>query len=189
MTDVTDLANAQAEARRRVAAIPAGQWDLPTPCSDWSLRDLLVHLIEGSAMTVSLLDGATAEAALAVFGVAHGPDLAAELDAALMAELAAFEGPGAFDTIVHHPGPGDIPGAVLYQFRTADYLLHSWDIARAVGADEDLPDDLVSGVWEAMQPMVPVIGTIGVFGTGPSGDVAEDAPLQVRLLDVSGRRP
>ena len=37
--------------------------------------------------------------------------------------------------------------------------------------------------------MAPIIGDIGVFGTGPSGTVADDAPLQQRLLDLSGRRP
>ena len=29
----------------------------------------------------------------------------------------------------------------------------------------------------------------GVFGAGPSGKVGDDAPLQVRLLDLTGRRP
>jgi hypothetical protein len=43
--------------------------------------------------------------------------------------------------------------------------------------------------WEGLQPMVPFIGEIGAFGTGPSGTVAEDAPLQLRLLDLTGRRP
>jgi hypothetical protein len=28
-----------------------------------------------------------------------------------------------------------------------------------------------------------------VFGAGPSGTVADDAPLQVQLLDLTGRRP
>lgn len=189
MTDVTNLADAQAEAHRRVAAIAADQWDLATPCSNWTVRDLVVHLVEGSAMAVSLLEGATAQEAHAGFGVAHGPDLPVELAAALAAELTAFARPDAFDTTVHHPSAGDVPGAVLFQFRTGDYLLHSWDIARAMGADEDLPENLVSTVWESLQPMVPFIGTIGVFGTGPSGDVADDAPLQRRLLDLSGRRP
>ena len=37
--------------------------------------------------------------------------------------------------------------------------------------------------------MAPFIAEIGVFGSGPSGTVAEDAPLQQRLLDLTGRRP
>jgi len=39
-----------------------------------------------------------------------------------------------------------------------------------------------------MEPMAPFIGTIGLFGTGPSGQVDESAPAQMRLLDLSGRR-
>jgi hypothetical protein len=34
-----------------------------------------------------------------------------------------------------------------------------------------------------------VIGQIGVFGDGPSGDVGEESELQLRLLDLTGRRP
>jgi hypothetical protein len=37
--------------------------------------------------------------------------------------------------------------------------------------------------------MAPIIGQIGIFGEGPSGTVGEDAPLQERLLDLTGRRP
>jgi uncharacterized protein (TIGR03086 family) len=189
MADRSDLASAQNEARRRVAAIAENQWDLATPCPDWTVRDLVVHLIEASRMASLLLDGVSADAARAVFGASHDPDLPAELDRALTDELAAFERPGVFDMVVHHPGAGDLPGARLLQLRTADYLIHSWDMARATTGDEHLPENLVAVVWEAMKPMAPVIGKIGVFGRGPSGTITEDAALQRRLLDLSGRRP
>ncbi|HMC39818.1 MAG TPA: hypothetical protein VKI19_09165, partial [Acidimicrobiales bacterium] len=72
--------------------------------------------------------------------------------------------------------------------RTGDALLHAWDLARAVDADDQLPADLVSEVWAHMSPMAGFIGSSGFFGSGPSGEVSEDAPLQTRLLDLSGRR-
>jgi uncharacterized protein (TIGR03086 family) len=189
MPEVTDLATAQVDIRRRVKAIGAAQWDLPTPCTDWNVKDLVVHLVGGSRMAARLLQGASAEDAVAVFAAEHGPDLGAELDVALAEELSAFEGPQALETTVHHPGAGDVPGATLLQFRIGDYLLHGWDLARATGADESLPDNLVALTWEGLQPMAPIIGTIGVFGSGPSGSMADDAPLQLRLLDLTGRRP
>ena len=189
MTDVNDLAATGAEVRRRVGAITAGQWDLSTPCTDWTVTDLVVHLVEGSRMALRLLEGASASEARRAFGVAHGSDLAAELDVALAEELARFESPDALTMTVHHPATGDIPGATLLEFRTGDYLLHSWDLARATGGDEGLPEGLVATIWENLQPMAPFIGAIGVFGTGPSGTVAQGAPLAQRLLDLTGRRP
>jgi uncharacterized protein (TIGR03086 family) len=189
MADLTDLATAQDVIRRRVAAITASQWGMPTPCTEWNVKDVVVHLVEGSRMSRRLLEGASAEEARAVFGADHGADLGAELDVALSAEMGAFEGPTSLEMMVHHPAAGDIPGSVMYGFRTGDYLLHSWDIARATGGDEDLPQDLVARTWEGLQPMAPFIGEVGVFGTGPSGTIAENAPLQLRLLDLTGRRP
>jgi hypothetical protein len=35
--------------------------------------------------------------------------------------------------------------------------------------------------------MAPHIRQIGVFGTGPSGTIPKEAPLQQRLLDLAGR--
>jgi len=139
MADVNALAAAGAEIRPRVAGIAPAQWDLPTPCTHWRVTDLVVHLIEGSRMALRLLQGASASEARRAFGVAHGSDLPSELDVALAEELAAFDGPDALTMTVHHPAAGDVPGATLIGFRTGDYLLHSWDLARATGGDERLP--------------------------------------------------
>ncbi len=189
MGDTTQLARAQRELSRRARLVDASQLGRPTPCTEWDVRALLVHVVEGSGMARRLLDGAAAQDARAAFGREHGADLAAELDAAFAEELAAFERSGAMEMTVHHPAVGDIPGAVLCNFRTGDYVVHSWDLARATGQDEGLPEDLVTATWEMLQPMAPVIGRTGVFGTGPSGDVPDDAPRQRRLLDLTGRRP
>jgi len=89
---------------------------------------------------------------------------------------------------VHHM-VGDIPAAMLLGFRIGDLTLHSWDLARAIQADESLDPVLVEAVWETVSPMRDSIGQTGVFGDGPSGDLSDDAPLQVRLLDLTGRRP
>jgi hypothetical protein len=34
-----------------------------------------------------------------------------------------------------------------------------------------------------------MIAHVGVFGTGPSGTLDESTALQLRLLDLTGRRP
>jgi len=77
----------------------------------------------------------------------------------------------------------------LIGLRTGDVLVHTWDLAVTLGTDTTLDADLVTRVWDALAPMAPFIGHLGVFGEGPSGALAPDAPLQDRLLDLTGRRP
>jgi hypothetical protein len=83
----------------------------------------------------------------------------------------------------------DMAGAQLLGFRIGGLTLHAWDLARGVGSDETLDTELVEAVWAQLSPMTPFIAQTGVFGAGPSGETRKDDPLQVRLLDLSGRRP
>jgi hypothetical protein len=60
----------------------------------------------------------------------------------------------------------------------------------AVGPDQwSLPTPCTEWtVYTSMAPMAPFISRLGMFGSGPSGEVDKSAPPQVRLLDLSGRR-
>ena len=81
-----------------------------------------------------------------------------------------------------------MPAEQLLGLRIGDLLIHRWDLARAIGADEQLSPDAVQRVWDDTAPMAPIIAQLGVFGDGPSGTVPDDAPLSERLLDLMGRR-
>ncbi|MEZ5142306.1 MAG: TIGR03086 family metal-binding protein [Acidimicrobiales bacterium] len=183
------LTVAAAEFERRLRAVRDDQWDVPTPCEDWTVRELVRHVVGGNRMSVALLDGASRDEALGLLaGVDLGDDPVATFVAAAQAQLEAFRADGALERTCHHPA-GDMPAAQIIGFRIGDLTLHAWDLARAIGADESLDADLVQEVWDGLQPLAPIIGQIGMFGDGPSGDVPEDAPLQVRMLDLVGRRP
>jgi len=187
--DATTLARAQDVFDARLRRVETDQWALATPCPDWTVRDLVNHVVLGGTMSVQLLDGATVEEIVTLFGTdALGDDPLESRRRVVAEERDAFAASGALDRIVHHPA-GDIPGATLLGFRTGDNLLHAWDLARATGGDETLPEDVVADVWTAMEPFGAGIASFGVFGDGPSGTVGADAPLQRRLLDLSGRRP
>ena len=189
MEQLSALGVARSEFERRLRQVEAGDWDRPTPCSEWNVRGLVVHVLGGLAMAPALLGGCSRDDATAMFEGATVPeDFVAEFNRLADGQAEAFAAPGALDRICHHPR-GDFPGGVLLGFRIGDFALHAWDLARAIGADETLNGDLVAVVWEGIQPMLPVIGTLGAFGEGPSGSVAENAPLQSRLLDATGRRP
>lgn len=83
---------------------------------------------------------------------------------------------------------GDMPAHQLLDFRIMDLAVHAWDLARATGGDETLDDDTMQAIWVSLQPFAPFIARVDVFGDGPSGTISEVAPIQVRMLDLSGRR-
>ena len=189
MTTVDALQRASDGFRAVVAQVDDDQWDASTPCAGWTVRDLVGHVAAGSEMAARLAGGASRNEAIAALGVDHlGDDPLAALDRALRSQVDAFERPDVAEQVFHHPA-GDMPGSQVLDFRIADLLVHQWDLARAIGADETLDPSAVQLVWEGIQPMLPMMGSVGVFGAGPSGTVADDAPLQQRLLDAMGRRP
>ena len=189
MEPIELLSLGSATFAERLALVGADQWDLPTPCEGWTVRDLVHHVVGGNAMAVALLAGASTEEGIAVFtGTELADDVDAQYAAGAAEQVAAFSADGATERTLHHP-MGDIPGEMVLGFRIGDLTLHSWDLARAIGADEVLPEALVEATWASMSPMAGFIGTVGVFGEGPSGDASAEAPLQERLLDLAGRRP
>ncbi|HEV7679046.1 MAG TPA: TIGR03086 family metal-binding protein [Candidatus Dormibacteraeota bacterium] len=185
------LDRAQEGASRRLHGAGRDAWSNPTPCSEWDVRALAQHLIGGNRMAVVLLDGASAEEAMAVARAAAeaaGDDLANAFDESAAAQREAFARPGALDRTVHHV-VGDIPAQWLLGFRLADNLVHSWDLARALGVDASLDPQALEAVWAFAQPLSEGMRSSGRFGLGASGTLAEDAPLQDRVLDLHGRRP
>lgn len=183
------LDRAHAELRRRIEAVGSEEWDLPTPCAGWSVRDLVEHMAVGATMSCQILAGEPWTREAVVEEVSSAPDVKAEWERRTTEERAGFAAPGALSRTVAHPVMGEIPCERFLGMRVGDALLHSWDLARAIGADDQLDPELVAEVWTQMSPMAGFIGNSGFFGSGPSGEVGEDAPLQTRLLDLSGRRP
>jgi uncharacterized protein (TIGR03086 family) len=183
------LHRAGAEFERRLAGVTCHQLLEPSPCGEWLVCDLVSHVIGESIMSVRLLHGADADEIMGgLDGDILGEEASAAFAAAASAECAAFEESGAMERIVRHPAM-DMPGSQLLGFRIGGLTLHAWDLARGTGGDETLDRDLVEAVWAQLSPMAPYIAQTGVFGVGPSGQIGQEAPLQVRLLDLSGRRP
>jgi uncharacterized protein (TIGR03086 family) len=171
-----------------LSGVSPAQWSDATPCEGWSVGDLLDHVVGGEHVTLSLLDGATPAEATAEPFVVDAGQVQAQFGAVASATEEAFAAPGALERTIHH-FIGDVTGRQVLGFRIADITLHGWDLARALDVDTTLDPVLVEAVWTDLQPIAPFIGTTGLFGSGPSGDVDEGAPLEVRLLDLTGRRP
>lgn len=185
------LSQASEEFERRLSQVNDDQWDLSTPCSEWTVRDLTNHVLLGTRMSVQLLAGRSQQEVIAGLGddlMAGNQDPIADFVALAAQMQEGFAAPNGLEGTVDHP-MGEIPRTMFVGFRIMDNATHAWDLARAIGADDTLDSDLVQRMWDDIQPMAGGLGELGIFGESSSGDVADDAPLQTRFLDLVGRRP
>jgi|APCry1669190288_1035285.scaffolds.fasta_scaffold00743_6 uncharacterized protein (TIGR03086 family) len=188
MDDLQAINRATDEFEARLAVVTGEQLPLTSTCEGWSVGQLLQHVAGGSKMAVELVGGASREDAALFINGPIGEDPVSECRKALQEQRRVFTSPIDRDQVVHHP-MGDIPVSQLYEFRIMDLLIHAWDLARSLGLDEGLPDELVEYVHTSLKPVEPFIADIGVFGPGPSGNLGGDESLQAVLLDLVGRRP
>ena len=92
---------------------------------------------------------------------------------------------GAMDRIVHLSF-GDFPGREYAQQLLADHLIHAWDLARAIGADERLDGELVESCASWFDAVEDAYRNAGAIAARPS--VPGDADAQTVLLARFGRR-
>jgi uncharacterized protein (TIGR03086 family) len=114
-----------------------------------------------------------------------GDDPVATWDTSQHGSLAAFGGPGALDGVVALSS-GERPTAEYCWEMTTDALVHSWDLARGIGADDTLDPELVELVYERILPVAEHLQETGLFA--PPVPVPDDAPLQTKMLALFGRR-
>lgn len=177
---------AVAEFEARVRAVGSDQWHEPTPCSEWDVHDLVNHLVNENCWTTPLLEGRTmAEVGDRFDGDLLGDDPVGSWESASRQALVAVAEPGALERIVH-VSFGDITGQEYVSQLTTDHTIHAWDLARAIGADEELDPVLVDFSYEYLAPLVDGWRAAGAFG--PAVAVQAGADRQTELLAMAGRQ-
>jgi uncharacterized protein (TIGR03086 family) len=161
---------------RRVQAAPADSWSNPAPCDGWTARDVVAHVLGG--MNRMLAQGGEPKEIVA------DADIVAEWNATRPQFLAML---GTADMTMNVQGPfGSMPlEQALGRLMATDVLVHTWDLAHAVGGDEQLGADDVAHAYEGLKPMDAMLRMPGVFG--PKIESAPDADLQTQFLNFLGR--
>jgi uncharacterized protein (TIGR03086 family) len=177
--DVTDsLAQTFAYAQGVIASVEPNQHADKTPCEEWTVGDLLEHMI-----------GVVAGMGAVMQGQARVPfvldaDPAAQFRDASAAALAGWRTPGALDRVIDGPG-GAMPGRALAAINLLDTATHTWDLATATGQPAELPEDIAVAAMEASIMIVSPELRPGRFG--PELSCPEDASATQRLVAFLGR--
>jgi uncharacterized protein (TIGR03086 family) len=157
-------------------------WTAATPDKEWSVGDLVRHVVQEQQWIPPLLAGLSIDQAKRRVEPL-GDDLAAEWRIHSERATAAWQS-----------APADASVQLSYDTVTVlDYLreqvsdvtIHSWDLARATSAAEELDDALVQAVWTVFEPQQDALEASGLFDSPVP--MPADAPLQSRLLALTGR--
>jgi uncharacterized protein (TIGR03086 family) len=181
----SDVRLAVAEFDARVRQIGERHWQAATPNEDWNVRDLVNHVAGEDLWAPPLLAGATIDEVGDRFdGDVLGAEPAAVWTSASAAALQAVDEDGAMDRIVHLSF-GDFPGWDYVMQLFADHLIHAWDLARAIGADERLDSDLVASCATWFDATEDAYRSAGAIAARPP--VRDGADAQTVLLARFGR--
>lgn len=187
---IPTFGTAQAAFTDRVHAIAGDQWQLATPDAQWSVADLVWHLVDEHRWARPLLAGLDLDEARAAAGEL-GPDsrdgatLVREWDRAAAASAAAFAGDGALSGSVTI-SRGRVPAPEYLEEMILDLIVHAWDLGTAIGFQRPLPPGAVAAIYPLAQVIVDRTPR-GMFG--PPAEVGADAPVIDRLIALTGRRP
>ncbi len=168
----------------RVEAASDASFAQPAPCEGWTGRDVVAHVVESMRrVTAAIRDGDPDQAEK----MGSDADPKAEWRSSLADVKEALASPKAAEATM--PGPMGVAPVEMMVGRilSSDVLVHTWDLARAVGGDERLDQDAVGHTFEGLKPMDAMLRRPGVFG--PKVDAPEGADLQTQFLCFLGRQP
>lgn len=170
-----------------VRAAGPGDWTRDTPCTDWSVRDLVNHLASEQLWVPHLLAGATLdEVGTRYDGDVLGDDPLSVWEKASAAAREAWLSPGALRRTVH-VSFGLAPAEEYGWQMTLDLAVHGWDLATALGRPNPVPDVLAGRLLDVLRPMIDDWQGLGLFD--PPVAVGRSAAAPDRLVALLGRRP
>ncbi len=179
-------------AGEAVAAVRPADLARPTPCGDWTLGDLLGHMIGRNHAMASAALGAGPDLALwADRPCGDDPagalaESAAVLEAAL--DEAAADGRPFWLPEIRDGGP--FPAELALSFHFLDTVAHAWDVSASLGRPQPCPPEL-AGLLLTVAARVPH----GPEFRGPGRQFGErlahpdDAPPFEHALALLGRDP
>lgn len=170
---VAVLSRALDQAGDVLAAVHSDQLSDPTPCEDWNVEQLIRHLLATPRNFIEMTTGGE-------------PDWSAEPPPVPPDWTAAFR--SAADDLIHvwheKEAEGDTGGA---DWQTAEFAVHTWDLARATGQSTDLDPEVAERGLAFMSASLKPEMRGGVFGAEVA--VPDDASVYERLAAFAGRTP
>lgn len=162
--------------------------DMRTPCRDWTVADLLNHIVGATQFFADLAEQGSSPEGEEWPTYTDG-DFVALFAGQTRRLLNAFSRPTAMERTMELP-TGPSPGSLVIQVATGEIFVHGWDLAQAtaqqLAADRGVAGALLASSWPALSAAVRKEHP-SVFA--PEVRVDSERPAIDRLVAFLGRDP
>ena len=179
------LAQVTSQVRELIEGTTAQQLDLPTPCDDFTVRQLLDHFVLLMNRLAAIGDGAHWSTVMPDDYVLEDGHATAFLEGA-HAVMSAWEDEARLGQAFEVPW-GELPGAAALSFYTAEIATHGWDLATATERELAISDDVLAGALFAAKS-VPADGRDDPgIPFAAAVDPGDAAPVLLQIAGWLGR--
>jgi uncharacterized protein (TIGR03083 family) len=170
-----------------LATLTPEQWDAPTLCESWRVRDVVAHVISYDELSVGGLAGRFVK----------GRFLPDRVNAVGVAEYRTRDPEELVALLKDHIEPHGLPAAFGGMIALIDGLIHQQDIRRPLGMPRDIPPErllpalrgaltapVIRGFWRVRGVRLVATDLDWTVGSGPE----VRGPAEALLMTIAGRR-
>jgi uncharacterized protein (TIGR03086 family) len=169
-----------------VAGVSESDWDKPTPCSEYTVKDLVGHMVGWSSSFVAAANGRKPEGDPSAYQASNAS--AADFRAAVESITEGWQTNGT-NREVSLIGAGPLPAQMVLDMTMMEYLAHGWDLAKATGQTMPYTDEEAQAILDLAQQNLPVEYRGDGKPFGEIVDVPIAAPVLEQFAGFMGRMP
>ena len=174
-----------------LGAVRADQMSNSTPCTEWTVQNLITHNIKVTGFAHGMLSENITENAMEVGGPLPSEGPVSALEAGVAKVLEFVKAPGSAATRINTPF-GEMTRGECLMAPVMDLLVHTWDLAKGTGQNTTLDGSLVGVCFAAFEPQMDGMRQMEMDGKhffGPAVSVPSSGSTQDKLIGMMGRQP
>lgn len=184
------LDRAQTTAAALIARIDPADWNRPTPCDDWSVRDIINKMV---ASTITFTYFGRRERLKPALDLVNPAEMIGDDPlGCFLAEATkcreVWRAPGALDGTAPST-VGEFPAKAVLNARIFDTTILTWDVATACGLAHGIDDDLAAYVLRVAKALVPNVRSVNKDRYKDPSMLEESEPLVDQMIAATGRDP
>jgi uncharacterized protein (TIGR03086 family) len=152
-----------------IEEVSPDQYDQPSTCSDWTVGQLVAHVVASPRNFVSMFSGKDVD-------WANPPGLGDD---------PAVDFRSGAEELLEHLRSQD--GDASSSAALPEFAVHSWDLATSIGSSRRLDDEVATHALAFMSNNLTPENRSGVFK--PEVHIDDDRSVQDRLAAFAGRQP